>query len=232
MHLPIRNSFDGILLQLTQVGLSTQALSPRKVLFWGERAGEISSYVAGWLAGKGIEVVVLDGANRFDPYMVSFFARKALISPERLLKRIRIARAFTCYQMAIMVGERLNSLLRQEGATAPPEDRWVILLGPATPFMDEDVSEREVRPLFERSLKKIEEMALGGVPFLLFQPNGFSDSKRAYLLKRLFQFSNLVWRISLEDQEPHVVLEKGLTKSQIADCRLKNPCLDDSVIPV
>jgi hypothetical protein len=217
MHLPIRNSFDGILLQLTQVGLSTQALSPRKVLFWGERAGEISSYVAGWLAGKGIEVVVLDGANRFDPYMVSFFARKALISPERLLKRIRIARAFTCYQMAIMVGERLNSLLRQEGATAPPEDRWVILLGPATPFMDEDVSEREVRPLFERSLKKIEEMALGGVPFLLFQPNGFSDSKRAYLLKRLFQFSNLVWRISLEDQEPRVVLEK-----KIADGRWQN----------
>lgn len=232
MHLPIRNSFDEILLQLIRIGQPAQPLFPRKVLFWGERAGEISSYVAGWLAGKGIEVVVLDGANRFDPYMVSFFARKALISPERLLKRIRIARAFTCYQMAIMVGERLNSLLRQEGATAPPEDRWVILLGPATPFMDEDVSEREVRPLFERSLKKIEEMALGGVPFLLFQPNGFSDSKRAYLLKRLFQFSNLVWRISLEDQEPRVVLEKGLTKSQIADSRLKNPCLDDSVIPV
>ena len=215
MDLPIRNSFDEILLQLTQVGLSTQALFPRKVLFWGERAGEISSYVAGWLAGKGIEVVVLDGANRFDPYMVSFFARKALISPERLLKRIRIARAFTCYQMAIMVGERLNSLLRQEGATAPPENRWVILLGPATPFMDEDVSEREVRPLFERSLKKIEEMALGGVPFLLFQPNGFSDSKRAYLLKRLFQFSNLVWRISLEDQEPRVVLEKKIADGRI-----------------
>jgi hypothetical protein len=143
--------------------------------------------------------------------MVSSFARKALIPPERLLKRIRIARAFTCYQMAIMVGERLNSLLRQEGAIVQPENRWVILLGPVTPFMDEDVSEREVRPLFERSLKKIEEMALRGVPFLLFQPNGFPDSKRVYLLRRLFQFSNLVWKVSLEDQGPQVVLEKGLT---------------------
>ncbi|MGA2466638.1 MAG: hypothetical protein ABSH06_20100 [Thermodesulfobacteriota bacterium] len=209
--MPIRNSFDEILLQLTQVGLPAQPISLRKVLFWGERAGEISSYVAGWLAAKGIEVIVLDGANRFDPYMVSSFARKALIPPERLLKRIRIARAFTCYQMAIMVGERLNSLLSQEGAIRQSENRWVILLGPVTPFMDEDVSEREVRPLFERSLKKIEEMALRGVPFLLFQPNGLSDSKRAYLLKRLFQFSNLVWKVSLEDQEPHVVLEKGLT---------------------
>jgi hypothetical protein len=85
--------------------------------------------------------------------------------------------------------------------------------------MDEDVSEREVRPLFERSLKKIEEMVLGGIPFLLFQPFISSDSKRAYLTRRLFQFSNLIWRISLEDQEPRVVLEKGLTKSQIADRR-------------
>ena len=136
MDYPIKQSFDEILFQLTRVGLPAQPISPRKVLFWGERAGEISSYVAGWLAGKGIEVIVLDGANRFDPYMASSFARKALIPPERLLKRIRIARAFTCYQMAIMVGERLNDLLRQERATAQPGNRWVILLDPVTPFME------------------------------------------------------------------------------------------------
>jgi hypothetical protein len=208
----LKNSFDKVLSQLIRVGLSTQPITPQKVLFWGERAGEISSYVAGWLAGKEIDVIVLDGANRFDPYMVSSFARKALIPPERLLKRIRIARAFTCHQMAMMVGERLSNLLSHEGATNQSESRWVILLGLITPFMDEDVSEREVRPLFERSLEKIEEMALRGVPLLLFQPSGFSDSKRTYLLKRLFQFSNLAWKISLEDQEPRVVLEKELTK--------------------
>jgi len=220
----LKNSFDEVLSQLTRVDLSSQPISLRKVLFWGERAGEISSYVAGWLAGKGREVIVLDGANRFDPYLVSSFARKALIPPEKLLKKIRIARAFTCYQMAMMVGERLNDLLNQEEATVQPENRWVILLGPVTPFMDEDVSEREVRPLFERSLKKIEEMAMKGVPFLLFQPSVFSnppfpkgglrglkDLKRAYLMKKLFQFSNLVWKISLEDQEPKVILEKNVT---------------------
>ena len=187
-------------LTLDEVLSQVQTGLPRKVLFWGERAGEISSYVAGWLAGKGIDVIVLDGANRFDPYMISSFARKTLIPPERLLKRIRIARAFTCYQMAIMIGERLYSLLRQEGATGPSENRWVILLGPVTPFMDEDVSEREVRPLFERSLRKIEGMASKGVPFLLFQPSGFSDLKRAYLMRRLFQFSNEVWRVDLDGE--------------------------------
>jgi hypothetical protein len=41
------------------------------------------------------------------------------------------------------------------------------------------------------------------------------DSKRAYLTRRLFQFSNLVWKISLEDDEPRIVLEKGATELQI-----------------
>ena len=201
-----KNSFDEILAQLTLVGPPAQPVSPRKVLFRGERTGEISSYVAGWLVGEGIGVIVLDGANRFDPYIASSFARKALIPPERILKRIRIARAFTCYQMATLMGERLNSFLKEE-----EEKPWVIILGPLTTFLDEDVPEREVHPLFNRCLKKMEEMAMEGIPFLLFQSSSFSDSKRTYLTKRLFQFSNLTWRISLEDEGPQVILEKELT---------------------
>jgi hypothetical protein len=159
------------------------------------------------MAGKGIEIIVLDGANCFNAYTVSSFARRTLIPPEKLLKSIRIARAFTCYQMATLVGERLISLV---GAIreSPLQKRWVILLGPLTTFLDEDVPEREVRPLFERSLRKIEGIASGGVPFLLFQSSVSSGSKRAYLMRRLFQFSNLIWRINL-DEEPQIVLEKG-----------------------
>ncbi len=220
-------------LTLDEVLSQVQSVTPRKVLFLGERVGEISSYVAGWLAGKGIAIIVLDGANRFDPYAVSSLARRAWISPEKLLKSIRIARAFTCYQMATLMGEQLTSLLRRERAAELRQKPWVILLGPLTTFLDEDVSEKEARPLFERSLKKIEGMASEGVPFLLFQSNppnppqfrvvptlrkggegGFMNSKRAYLMRRLFQFSNLVWRISLEDQELKVILEKKIADSR------------------
>jgi hypothetical protein len=209
-------------LTLDEVLSQVQSYTPRKVLLWGKRAGEISSYVAGWLAGKGIAVIVLDGANRFDPYTVSSLARRAWIPPEKLLKSIRIARAFTCYQMATLMGEQLASLLRQEGASELLQRPWVILLGPLTPFLDEDVSEREVRPLFERSLRKIEGMASEGVPFLLFQSSGFSDSKRAYLMRRLFQFSNEVWRVDLDGEGPKMILEKGATELQIANRRLKD----------
>jgi hypothetical protein len=205
MAFPLSDSFDEIFSQLTL--RNPHGGPPRKILFWGEGVGEISSYVAGWMAGEGIDVIVLDGANRFDPYMVSTFAKRASISPEGLLKRIRIARAFTCYQMTALVEEKLISLLKkEEGAThfSPPR---VILLGPVTTFLDEDVSEREVRPLFERLLRKVEEMAKGGVPFFFFQPS-VPSTLRVYLARRLFQISDLVWKISSEEEGPKLVLEK------------------------
>jgi len=218
-------------LTLDEVLSQVQSYTPRKVLFCGEREEEISSYVAGWLAGKGIAVIVLDGANRFNSYTVSSFARRELISPEKLLKSIRIARAFTCYQMATLMGERLVSLVHAGTVGAihesPLQKPWVILLGPLTTFLDEDVPEREVRPLFERSLRKIEGIASRGVPFLLFQSNppspplrkggegGFMSSKRAYLMRRLLQFSNEAWRIDLDEEGPKMILEKGVTKLQV-----------------
>jgi len=217
MDLSLRTSLDEILSRLIPTDPLNESDLLRRVLFGGEGTEEIASYVAGWMAGKGKDVIVLDGANRFNPYTVSSFARKASISPEGLLKRIRIARAFTCYQMATLMGERLPHLFRQERATTLLQNPWVILLGPVTTFLDEDVSEGEVRPLFERSLRRIEGMAREGIPFFLFQSPIPSHSRRAYLMKRLFQFPYLVWRIDAGDGRPKMVLEKGFTKLQIAD---------------
>jgi hypothetical protein len=182
--------------------------------------------------------------------MVSSFAKRVFVSPENLLKRIRIARAFTCFQMATLIEGKLVSLVREEGSTTVQHKPWVILLGPITTFLDEDVPEREIRPLFERSLRKIEEMAMEGVPFFLFQSSrgsknnlpfspftpcrkslnragpaqggakewlrGVTGSRETYLMKRLFQISNLICRIDLEEEGLKLILEKGF----------------DSVIPV
>ena len=232
-------SLDELFSELILTGAQIQSSPSRKALFWGEKVSGISSYLAGWMAERGIDVIVLDGANGFDPYRVSSFARKALVPPERLLKKIRIARAFTCFQMATLV-ERLAFLLHQEGEIRPKSLPFpfrkpsIILLGPITTFLDEDVPEREVRSLFERSLRKMEIMAGEEVPLFLLQSlanvpfnkghrypgpdggtgwmGGLKGSKRAYLMKRLFQFSNLVWKISLEEEGPRLLLEKGLTE--------------------
>ena len=208
-----KNSERNVSFWLDEALSQVESSSLRKVLFGGERVEEISSYVAGWMVSHGIETIVLDGANRFDPYIVSSFARKILIPPEDLLHRIRIARAFTCYQMATLMGEKLVSLLMEDNVMVRAQKPLVILLGPLTTFLDEDVPEREVSPLLERSLRKVESLTAEGIPFFLFQSFLPPHSRRAYLMRKLFQFSNVVWKVSLDDEGPKLVMEKGLASN-------------------
>ncbi len=213
--------FDEVLSQLTVAQLSAQKTFPQKVLVGGDGVGRLSSYVAGWMASREIEVILLDGANRFDPYAVSFFARSVSIPPEKLLKKIRIARAFTCYQMAALMGEKLSLLLKKVNPPFSRQKTWILFLGPLSTFLDEDVPEREVRPLFERALKRVEGMAAEGIPLLIFQAPIHAHSKRSYLMRRLLHFSDWAWKIEFDDQGPRMILEKEPSDLQIADFRLQ-----------
>jgi hypothetical protein len=115
-----------------------------------------------------------------------------------------------------LLEEKLPLLLEQTSRKP-----WVILLGPMTTFLDEDVLDKEAVSLFERALRKMEGMVLRGIPFLLFQPSIPSGSKRRYLIKRLFRFSDLIWRMDSDDQGPKVVVEKGTGLNIIENCKLK-----------
>jgi hypothetical protein len=57
------------------------------------------------------DVWVLDGGNWFDAYFVARLARKWSIAPEIVLSRIRLSRAFTCYQMSELITRRLGSAI-------------------------------------------------------------------------------------------------------------------------
>lgn len=226
-ELQTTSTLDEILVQVTTDKLP---LPPKRVLFVGEGVGRIASYMAGWMAVHGMEVIVLDGANRFDPYMVSSLARKVLIPPERVLKGILIARAFTCYQMANLI-ERLIPFAKGIHE-APLHKPRVILLGPITTFLDEDVSWREVWALFERSLKRIGKIEREGISFFLFQSSVYFnlsfpkgrvrrevESRERSLMKRLLQFSDLAWKVAVEDQELRMALVKGVdVKTLRKDC--------------
>ena len=56
------------------------------------------------------------------------FARKEGFPPDELLKKISVARAFTCHQLATLVRERLETRASEEKASL------VVLLGPCTLF--------------------------------------------------------------------------------------------------
>ncbi len=50
-------------------------------------------------------------------------------------------------------------------------------------------------------------------------------------MRRLIQFSNWVWRISLEDEGPKLILEKGLESGVIENCKLQNEKWGLKVLP-
>jgi hypothetical protein len=175
-----------------------------KILLWGEGTVVLSSYLAGVAAASGMKPIFVDGANGFDPYIVSRFARRHSLAPAHLLKGIVVARAFTCYQLFTLIRERLETMIGLH------QNPLAILLGPITTLLDEDVPEQEVNILFRGMLEKLDELNSKGLPFFLMQLPIPSRSRRGYLLKRLFRWSDVVVRAASEGERLRLVLERPL----------------------
>src|SRR5216683_8127940 len=63
------------------------------------------------LIAQGKSVLCLDGANRFDPLLFARFARERGQEASVFNQRLRVARAFTCFQLTELL-VRLPRLLR------------------------------------------------------------------------------------------------------------------------
>ncbi|MBM4276203.1 MAG: hypothetical protein FJ134_17385, partial [Deltaproteobacteria bacterium] len=85
----------------------------RGALIWGDNLRELTAAAAAWGAAQG-RVLVVDAANRFDPYGL-----------------VREARAFTSHQLVRLIKEELAKELKP--------GCLVLVLGPVTLFYDEQV---------------------------------------------------------------------------------------------
>lgn len=120
------------------------------LLLFGETIRPLVAPAAVWGLTRRIPVVVLDAIGAFDPYRLAREARFRGLLPAEALRRVRVARAFTCHQLARLVREGLSAELaaipRQDGR-APKA--LVLLLGPCSLFYDEQVPLAERRQLFQ-----------------------------------------------------------------------------------
>ena len=98
------------------------------------------------LAYAGQPVRVIDGCNSFDGYFAARLARRLSPEPARLLNRITLSRAFTCFQLA----QRIS----QGGGAGP-----LIVLGMLETFYDESVPLAEVKRLLAESLRGLRRWA-------------------------------------------------------------------------
>lgn len=174
----------------------------KKALIMGERPERFAVYLSALAAFLGFRVLIADGANTFDPYLVSHFARRENLSPICLLKKISIARAFTCHQFATLIQERLEPLL------CPETYSLVVLLGPGHMFFDEDVPGEEAAFLFRQTLAKINKMAGEKVFFLLSQSWQGINQRRIFLLRELYRVADVVLKLKSSAEDRQIIFTK------------------------
>ncbi len=140
----------------------------------------------------GASVFVVDGANRFDVYVLCDFADSREIDPEALLERFRVVRAFTCHQLVTLVCRDLTGWLADAD--------MVLGLGLCEMFLDEDLRREETDVLFARLLEGLGELKAVR-PVVLAQPEPWKNPKRRQYFEDLLRASDSVVTIETSEKK-------------------------------
>ena len=131
----------------------SQRAQPGLRLFTG--AGRISALAlpfAAMLAARGETVAVVEAANNFNLYRLTEWARRKRLDPLELLNRLRIARSFNPFQLAVIL-EHIGAEMARYGATR------LVVTGLPDCLYDEEMSELEARSTFARCRARLERLA-------------------------------------------------------------------------
>lgn len=147
---------------------------------------------------RGERVGVVDGANTFDPYLISRWAKGAGSFPWEWLRRVWVARAFTCYQAEVLLRDRLPRAIARHRL-----DR-VILSAPAWTFYDPEVPPPEAVTRFRRAMGVVATLAERGHPMLVIYLVTDADARRPGLLEVLQQFARTIIAVEEHPAGPRV----------------------------
>ncbi len=135
------------------------------------------------ITADGYAVWVLDGANSFNAYFVARRARGWGYAPEPILERIKLSRAFTCYQMKELVTRRLASTL------GPPQGTAIFCLGLLETFYDEDVKVADAVRMIKMISATFVTLARRGYTILITAREPRAEQKERLVLLDLLRAS-------------------------------------------
>ncbi len=161
----------------------------------------LSLSAAGHALLAGVPITLVDGTNRFDAYYIAEFARRyttaaqrqegRVVSPEELLERIYVSRAFTCYQMEAVVTERLPAFIRKMSSPV------AIVFGLLDTFYDEQAPMFEVRQSLRRIIGALHGLKDDNISVLLASLDVKPASKeRAGLFPMLSAAMDRVYQVT------------------------------------
>ena len=148
-------------------------------------------------------VLYLDGANQISPLLIARFARERGLEPSALNGLIRVARAFTCFQLTELI-RRVPKALARSSAD--------VLIVTALPdlYFDQDVQDRPARASFEHALEGLRDLAPLPLSVAVFSDAiSFKTKRRDFFLK-------------LRNQADHILKVEPGPESSLSFTREKN----------
>jgi len=145
-------------------------------------------------------VRVLDCGNCFNVYTVTQALHQRTMDTTTALKRISVARAFTCYQVTTLL------------ESTPQDSTPTLVLDLLATFHDESVSFGERRRLLDRNVVALRRLSQQGSVLVSIHPEGSHDPKSSLpggqtddeFTEILEEAADQVWRI--EPQAPAPIL--------------------------
>ena len=126
-------------------------------------------------------VLCLDGANRFDPLLIARFSRERHLDASVFNRRIRVARAFTCFQLTELL-VRAPRLLEKFPAAA------VVVTALPDLYFDEDIREPQAAASFRRALEALAVLRARPVVTAVFtDAPSFQTPRRAFFAQLVAQ---------------------------------------------
>ena len=129
--------------------------------------------------GRGDPVVLVDGANAFNPYLLADAARAQGLDLRRVLDAVHLSRVYTCHQLEALWSERLRPAI---AAFCPGA---ILCLGLLDPLYDEDVPVAEAARIFRRLAVAIREVS-AHLPILAACPDPAVPASSAGDLRWMF----------------------------------------------
>ncbi|PYV33112.1 MAG: hypothetical protein DMG22_11145 [Acidobacteria bacterium] len=120
----------------------------------------LSHYFLPRLLGAGKNVLMLDGANSADPRLLERLARERGVEFGEFSRHMRIARAFTCFQLTELVA-RVPRLVGDLPAQAGFPAQVLVVTALPDLYFDEDIRDGDARAAFARALGDLRRWARG-----------------------------------------------------------------------
>ena len=98
------------------------------------------------------DVVYVDGGNSIEPYTIASLSKRAGLRADDVLSKIKVARAFTAYQLEAIISDRLDEVI----STCEPTLMVVSCITDL--LMDRTVWEKEAITILSRSLSIIDKI--------------------------------------------------------------------------